>query len=122
MRFKNADELIEFNRLDYSGTKFAKNKKYVLIKWENEMGDIVHPFDRIPMPVNEVPYTNTGMLGSQHSLIPEYVIQGRINLKNGIKVDKVEAIVYNADGSIDKVYKIKEDEINGIIQNVWKEQ
>ena len=122
---KNAEELVEMSRLDYINTPFAKNKKYVLLRWKTEAGDnIIHPFQRSTMPTNELPYTNTGMTGSQYSLIPEYHVGleagERMVLNTAFRKGEAEAIVYNADGSIFKRYKLIGNEATTDIE--WKEK
>ncbi len=41
----SSDELIENLRLDYSGTKFSKDKGFVIIEYKNSSTNIEHPFN-----------------------------------------------------------------------------
>lgn len=85
---------------------------------------IIHPFDKIPELKADLPYTNTGMPGSKQALIPEYFIDESyvVNLLELSDGNEVEAIVYNADGSIYERYKLGDDELNNKTQTIWIKQ
>ena len=42
----SSEELIENLRLDYSGTKFSKDKGFVVIEYKNPSLNVEHPFNR----------------------------------------------------------------------------
>ena len=110
----SSDELIENLRLDYSGTKFSKNKGFVVIEYKNPSPNVEHPFNT-SQSTNGLPYTNTGMTGSKHNIIPEYhsadIVEFDIN---------DVARVYDKNGKVVESYKIVEDNITK--EKIWKKQ
>lgn len=111
---KSSEELIENLRLDYSGTKFSKDKGFVTIEYKNQSTNVIHPFDR-PKIGDDLPYTNTGMTGSKHNIIPEYYSADIVEFD----IDDI-ARVYDKDGKVIESYKIIEDKLTK--EKIWKKQ
>ncbi|MDO5616082.1 MAG: hypothetical protein Q4G16_07820 [Cruoricaptor ignavus] len=110
----SSNELIESLRLDYSGTKFSKDKGFVVIEYKNPSPNVEHPFNT-SQSTNRLPYTNTGMTGSKHNIIPEY------HSSDIVKFDVDDVVrVYDKNGKIIESYKIVEDNITK--EKIWKKQ
>ncbi|GIM53288.1 hypothetical protein CAPN004_23170 [Capnocytophaga cynodegmi] len=110
----SSDELIENLRLDYQGTKFSKEKGFVVIEYENPSSNVEHPFNT-SQSINDLPYTNTGMTGSKHNIIPEYYSADIVEFKIGDI-----AKVYDKNGKVIESYKIEIDELTN--KTIWKKQ
>ncbi len=98
--------------MDYSGTKFSKNKGFVVIEFKNPTSNIDHPFNT-QRATDALPYTHTGMIGSKHNIIPEYYSPDIIKFDIG---DVLR--VYNKNGKIIDSYIIKENKLTG--KTIWK--
>lgn len=92
-------------RLDYKGTPFSKDKGFAVIefKYKTEF-NIDHPFNTTARNSN-LPYTNTGMTGAKHNIIPEYVNQERITFSDGD-----EMTIFDQNGKIIEKYEYLETE------------
>lgn len=110
---KSSEELIENLRLDYSGTKFSKDKGFVVIEYKNQSANVEHPFNRAKIN-DDLPYTNTGMTGSKQNIISEYHSYDIVIFSKGDA-----ARVYDKNERILEHYRVVED-LNGI--KVWKKQ
>jgi hypothetical protein len=113
MNISSAKQLIEDMRLDYLKTKFSNGQGFAAIEYTNPAGNsqLIHPFNRTNITDN-IPYTNTGMIGSNSKIIPEY--------HQGIKSDdffklREDAIlkIYDANGNMQKMYEL-------LPNNIWK--
>lgn len=111
---KSSEELIENLRLDYSGTKFSKDKGFVAIEYKNPSTNVIHPFNRSKIE-DDLPYTNTGMTGSKHNIIPEYYSAEIVEFG----IDDI-ARVYDKDGKVIEIYKIVEDKLSK--EKIWEKQ
>ncbi len=110
----SSDELIENLRLDYSGTKFSKDKGFVVIEYKNQSPNVDHPFNT-SQNNNPLPYTKTGMTGSKHNIIPEYHSADIVEFN----VDDI-ARVYDKNGKVVENYKIVEDKLTR--EKIWQKQ
>lgn len=110
----SSEELIENLRLDYQGTKFSKEKGFVVIEYKNQSPNVEHPFNT-NQSNGRLPYTNTGMTGSKHNIIPEYYSSDIVEFEIG---DILR--VYDKNGKIVENYKIVRDNITK--EKVWKRQ
>ncbi|GJQ06313.1 hypothetical protein CAPN010_04710 [Capnocytophaga cynodegmi] len=108
----SSEELIENLRLDYSGTKFSKEKGFVVIEYKNPTPNVEHPFNRSKIN-DDLPYTNTGMTGSKRNIIPEYHSTDIVTFSRGDILN-----VYDKNGIIIETYIL--EDLNGI--KVWKRQ
>lgn len=87
-------------RLDYKGSPFSKNKGFAVIEFKYKTKfNIDHPFNTAARNSN-LPYTNTGMTGAKHNIIPEYVNQERITFSDG---DKMQ--IFDKNGNLITTYK-----------------
>lgn len=109
---RSTEELIENLRLDYSGTKFSKEKGFVVIEYKNPTPNVEHPFNRSKIN-DDLPYTNTGMTGSKRNIIPEYHSTDIVTFSRGDILN-----VYDKNGIIIETYIL--EDLNGI--KVWKRQ
>lgn len=87
-------------RLDYKGSPFSKNKGFAVIEFKYKTKfNIDHPFNTAARNSN-LPYTNTGMTGAKHNIIPEYVNQERITFSDG---DEMQ--IFDKNGNLITTYK-----------------
>ncbi|MCT7904366.1 MAG: hypothetical protein N4435_04065 [Candidatus Ornithobacterium hominis] len=110
----SSKELIENLRLDYSGTKFSKDKGFVVMEYKNPSPNVEHTFNT-PQNNNPLPYTKTGMTGSKRNIIPEYYSADIVEFKVGDV-----AKVYDKNGNVIEKYVIESDNLTGIKK--WKKQ
>ena len=73
-----------------------------------------HPFNT-SQSTNGLPYTNTGMTGSKHNIIPEYHSTEIVKFNEG---DIVK--VYDKNGNVIEKYIIENDTLTGL--KIWKKQ
>ena len=97
----SSEELIEYLRLDYTGSPFRKENGFAVIEFPCPPNiKIIHPFEDVSVVKKSIaPYTNTGMSGSQKTIIPEYYAQEKIKLPEGSFL-----FLYDATGNITKKY------------------
>ena len=97
----SSEELIEYLRLDYTGSPFRKENGFAVIEFPCPPNiKIIHPFEDVSVVKKSIaPYTNTGMSGSQKTIIPEYYTQEIIKLPEGSFL-----FLYDATGNITKKY------------------
>ncbi len=107
---KNAAQVFDDFRLDYPDTKFAKDKGFATIEYDNNASDMVNAFENVNVKKYGPPQTQTGMLGSNSKIIPEYY-HSYTGLTDGAILK-----FYNTDGTISKIDRATASKIKKLFE------